>query len=90
MSKNVVIVILALVVIGLGAYTLWYAPSTTTPQQTATTTEDTNDTEFCAQVITPARNPKTGDIKEYPTPCDVPEGWVVIQNDVPGLDLQSQ
>lgn len=40
---------------------------------------------FCAQVITPARNPDTGDIKEFPTPCSVPEGWEVIQNDIPGL-----
>jgi len=45
--------------------------------------EDTGT--MCAQVVTPARNPKTGDIKEFPTPCDVPEGWVVIENDVPGL-----
>jgi hypothetical protein len=45
---------------------------------------------FCAQVITPAVNPETGDIVEYPTPCDVPEGWEVIQNEVPGLDLQVQ
>ena len=40
---------------------------------------------LCAQVVTPARNPSTGEIKEFPTPCDVPEGWVEIQNDVPGL-----
>ncbi|GEM_PF-5940388 len=34
----------------------------------------------CIQVITPARNPQTGEIKDFPTPCDVPEGWVTIGN----------
>lgn len=29
----------------------------------------------CIQVITPARNPQTGECKEFPTPCDVPEEW---------------
>ncbi|MDP3918198.1 MAG: hypothetical protein Q8Q30_03430 [Candidatus Woesebacteria bacterium] len=29
----------------------------------------------CIQVITPAKNPKTGECKEFPTPCDVPAGW---------------
>jgi hypothetical protein len=42
---------------------------------------------ICAQVITPARNPETGEIREFPTPCAVPDGWQPIMNDVPGLDL---
>ncbi len=29
----------------------------------------------CIQVITPAKNLTTGEIKDFPTPCDVPEGW---------------
>jgi hypothetical protein len=41
-------------------------------------------------VITPARNPETGDIKEFPTTCSVPEGWELIENDIPDLDLQVQ
>ncbi len=53
----------------------------TIPEQQTSPKEEV----MCAQVITPARNPQTGDIKEFPTPCDVPEGWVVIENDVPGL-----
>lgn len=32
----------------------------------------------CIQVITPARNPQTGEVIDFPTPCDVPEGWVKI------------
>ncbi|KKS82270.1 MAG: hypothetical protein UV58_C0011G0024 [Candidatus Wolfebacteria bacterium GW2011_GWC1_43_10] len=31
--------------------------------------------QMCIQVITPAKNPQTGEIVEFPTPCDVPEGW---------------
>ena len=31
----------------------------------------------CAQVITHAYNPKTGEEKDFSTPCDVPEGWIV-------------
>lgn len=31
--------------------------------------------EVCAQVITFARNPVTGQCEAFPTPCDVPEGW---------------
>ena len=30
---------------------------------------------ICIQVITPAKNPLTGECQEFPTPCDVPEGW---------------
>jgi hypothetical protein len=35
--------------------------------------------ELCIQVITPARNPQTGEIVDFPTPCDVPEGWETIR-----------
>lgn len=37
-----------------------------------------SDGEVCAQVITSARNPDTGEVVDYPTPCDVPEGWEVV------------
>lgn len=46
--------------------------------------------EYCAKVITPARNPETGDIQEFPTTCSVPKGWELIENDIPDLDLQVQ
>ncbi|MDO8492168.1 MAG: hypothetical protein Q7S34_00815 [bacterium] len=35
--------------------------------------------ELCVQVITPARNPQTGEVRNFSTPCDVPEGWEVVQ-----------
>jgi hypothetical protein len=33
------------------------------------------ENQVCIQVVTKAFNPKTGEVKEFPTPCDVPEGW---------------
>lgn len=51
----------------------------TSPDQTAIppvpTPTPTNSAIVCIQVITPARNPQTAEIKDFPTPCDVPEGW---------------
>ncbi|MEK7212383.1 MAG: hypothetical protein AAB686_01775 [Patescibacteria group bacterium] len=38
-----------------------------------------NDLRMCVQVITPAKNPETGEIREFPTPCDVPPGWTPLQ-----------
>lgn len=37
-----------------------------------------NQGEICIQVIQRARNPQTGEVKDFPTPCDVPEGWEKI------------
>lgn len=37
----------------------------------------------CAQVITPARNDATGECAEFPTPCDVPEGWLQVEQCLP-------
>ncbi len=33
------------------------------------------ETESCAAIITSAKDPGTGECKDFPTPCDVPEGW---------------
>ncbi|MBI2022200.1 hypothetical protein HYS93_04985 [Candidatus Daviesbacteria bacterium] len=38
------------------------------------------DNQVCIQVITPAKNPKTGECKDFPTPCDVPEGWDKVES----------
>lgn len=32
----------------------------------------------CVQVITPAKHLKSGEIRDFPTPCDVPAGWQKI------------
>ncbi|NOX71602.1 MAG: S8 family serine peptidase [Candidatus Micrarchaeota archaeon] len=34
---------------------------------------------MCIQVITPARNPETGECKEFATPCDVPKWWEKVE-----------
>jgi len=86
MIKNVIIAILGVALIGVlivrtqteKPVELIEAPSSTTPQ----TTE-----RVCIQVVTPAVNPATGEIREFPTPCDVPETWERIQNDIPELEL---
>jgi hypothetical protein len=31
----------------------------------------------CAQVLAPARNPLTNECRVFPTPCDVPDGWIL-------------
>jgi hypothetical protein len=36
--------------------------------------------QACAQVITPATNPLTGECKNFPTPCDVPAGWQKVNS----------
>jgi hypothetical protein len=36
------------------------------------------DQPMCIQVIQKAKNKTTGEVREFPTPCDVPEGWEKI------------
>lgn len=38
------------------------------------------DSVLCIQVITPAKNPKTGECKYFPTPCDVPDHWEKVDS----------
>lgn len=38
-----------------------------------------NDTE-CVQVVQPAINQKTGECKDFSTPCDVPEDWMKVNS----------
>ncbi|GMU25618.1 hypothetical protein KJZ71_00300 [Patescibacteria group bacterium] len=40
-------------------------------------TEKPSD-QICIQVIATAKNPETGEVRDFPTPCDVPEGWETI------------
>lgn len=42
---------------------------------------DNGDGKICIQVITKARNPTTGQVKTFPTPCDVPLGWQICDYD---------
>ncbi|MBI1982437.1 MAG: hypothetical protein HYS68_02555 [Candidatus Levybacteria bacterium] len=42
--------------------------------------EELPNGRVCIQVITPARNPGTGECKEFPTPCDVPKDWEKVNS----------
>jgi len=48
-----------------------------TPQDSGTPTS----ADLCAQVVTDARNPTTGEVQEFQTPCDVPLGWDTLETD---------
>ena len=48
------------------------------PSTSLGTGEPNQSDQPCIQVITPARNPETGEVKDFPTPCDVPEGWIKL------------
>lgn len=53
-----------------------------TETDSAASTEKTgiaNPASTCAQVITPAKNAKTGECKDFPTPCDIPAGWIQVE-----------
>lgn len=48
---------------------------TTEPVIEESVDTSSDDEQVCIQVITPARNLETGEVREFSTPCDVPEGW---------------
>jgi hypothetical protein len=45
--------------------------------------------KVCAQVITPAVDPKTNNCREFPTPCDVPPGWGIMSKKCPIIPTSS-
>lgn len=53
------------------------AKPTSIPRLKLPTQEAQEDKSYkvCVQVITPAYNLQTGECREFPTPCDVPDGW---------------
>lgn len=85
-----------LLIVGFGVFL--YYEDTLFPQDVPheeaaledTVPEEDGMVDFCIQVITPARNPETGEIHEFPTPCDVPDGWEEIEPEGLELDLQVQ
>lgn len=86
-------VFFAALCIAIGWFAHQYFPtfSKTVERPKETTAEGikkADEGEFCAQVITPAINPETGEIQEFPTTCSVPEGWELIENDIPELGLE--
>jgi hypothetical protein len=49
------------------------------PNKPTTQRDSDNDSMLCTQVITRARNTTTGSVVSFPTPCDVPAGWTIVQ-----------
>jgi len=47
------------------------------PLESQNCTSVQEEESVCAQVITPAVSP-AGECKKFPTPCDVPDGWEVV------------
>lgn len=65
-------------VIGVGIL-IWWLYTHKQPLRMPINGEQSN----CIQVITPARNPQTGETKEFPTPCEVPAGWEQVDSSTP-------
>ncbi len=53
-------------------------PATVIPERKNINSADSEI--LCAQVITTAKNPLTGETKDFPTPCDIPAGWTIVEN----------
>lgn len=85
MKLKVIIIGVGLVILALVVYyhyiiypiQLFQSGKSPSPSPSPTISKPPRSDEgrFCIQVITPAKNPSTGDCREFPTPCDVPEGW---------------
>ncbi|RJQ37279.1 hypothetical protein C4559_03860 [Candidatus Microgenomates bacterium] len=74
------IIILFLFAVGAAAYFLLPIFNINLPFLAA---KKQNIAKVCTQVITPAKNIKTGTCKEYPTSCDVPMGWIKVSSCTP-------
>ena len=46
----------------------------------ATHTGFDSQNQICIQVITAARNPTSGECRDFKTPCDVPKGWTKVKS----------
>ena len=42
-------------------------------------TNTKEENAVCIQVLTQAENPNTGEVKIFPNPCAVPEGWHILE-----------
>ncbi len=72
--KKLVGILVALVIVGGGVYFVWKY------KLPVKLIDQNNDGAVCIQVITTARNPETGEIRDFPTPCDVPEDWEKVDS----------
>lgn len=54
-----------------------------------TAIEKDPSTRICIQVLATAKNPATGEVRTFPTPCDIPQGWVKIEDTASSTEPQS-
>lgn len=83
--------ILSLVIVLSGFFLAGYITHTPTSEAKPSPNQQQKHEEvpeFCIQVITPAMDPNTGEVVEFPTPCDVPEGWEPVSPENIDLSLQ--
>ncbi|PIR85435.1 hypothetical protein COU15_00670 [Candidatus Kaiserbacteria bacterium CG10_big_fil_rev_8_21_14_0_10_45_20] len=84
MKNTGLLVVIALILGIIIGYFVLPSPVAEAPENNSNT-----DNTVCIQVITPARNPETREIREFPTPCDVPSDWEIIRNEIPQLELET-
>ena len=64
---NAIALLIVLVAVGIGAFFYWQAK---------------NDKNLvCIEVTVKAKNPLTGEVKEFGNPCDVPKGWEEVERE---------
>lgn len=64
----------------LGAALMWWSLSDVARKAREAESDVRGDEggEVCVQVVTAAKDSVTGDMRDFPTPCDVPEGWEIV------------
>lgn len=55
-------------------------PSISTTSLPVQTTSKPDSGVVCVQVVTPAVDPETAECRKFPTPCDVPAGWELVES----------
>ncbi len=73
-ARTIALWCLALAAIVIGGYSFFALAPSDAPR-------GGQSSDVCIQVITDARDPETGDVHTFPTPCDVPEGWDTLETD---------
>lgn len=80
------IITIIIVAILAGGYLYWQNLKKNNPEKAG----GDNNKQACIQVITRARNPQTGEEKDFPTPCDMPEGWAEVNASTPPIKLEGE
>lgn len=88
-SFVLILIPVLMLVIGIAVFGwVWWSRSqgdrselvVTMPAQTPVPVESTSEAKICAQVITPAVDPVTGQCREFGTPCEVPGTFKALES----------